>query len=141
MRDTPETIALPSHPIIFFDGVCELCNTLVDRVLRIDTQHVLRFAPLQGETARAIVSPLPDDARDWSMLFWDGHTLYSHSDAPIQLYRHLGGWRKLAIIAWLVPRWIRDPAYRLLARNRYRWFGQRSACRLPNDTEQERFLP
>jgi predicted DCC family thiol-disulfide oxidoreductase YuxK len=140
----PATPALPGgmdRPVIFFDGVCPLCNRFVDIVLRADRGGVLRFAPLQGETARALRPARSESAEEWSVLYLDEHGLHDQSDAVIQVYRRLGGpWRLLALIR-LVPRRIRNPVYRVIARNRYRWFGRRSACRLPSAQERDRFLP
>ena len=130
-----------SSPIIFFDGVCGMCNRFVDVVLRADRRHVFRFAPLQGETARALLPPLPADPGRWSMLYLDERGLHDASDASLEVYRRLGrGWALLAL-ARFVPRWLRNPVYRTIARNRYRWFGRRTTCRLPAADETRWFLP
>jgi len=128
-------------PIIFFDGVCGMCNRFVDIVRGADKAGVFRFAPLQGETARRLLPPLQDDAREWSMLYLDERGLHDQSDASLQVYRRLGGaW---AVLSWfrVVPRFLRTPVYRWIARNRYRWFGRRADCRVPTPEERERFLP
>jgi predicted DCC family thiol-disulfide oxidoreductase YuxK len=129
------------HPIIFFDGVCGLCNRFVDLVLDVDRARIFRFAPLQGETARALLPPQPADPLAWSMLYLDEHGLHDESDATLGVYRRLGGlWSLLALLRF-VPRAIRNPVYRFVARNRYRWFGRRDTCRLPTPDEAARFLP
>lgn len=128
-------------PIIFFDGVCGMCNAFVDLMLRADREGVFRFAPIQGETAKALLPPLPDDARAWSMVYLDEAGLHDQSDASLRVYRRLGGlW---AVLGWLrlVPRCIRNPVYRVIARNRYRWFVKRDTCRVPSESERARFLP
>ncbi len=129
------------HPIIFFDGVCAMCNRFVDLILRADGREVFRFAPLQGETARALLPPLGGDPREWSMVYLDERGIHDQSDASLEVYRRLGGaWWLLGLLRF-VPRFIRNPAYRLVARNRYRWFGRRDSCRLPSAEEKARFLP
>lgn len=129
------------HPIVFFDGVCAMCNGFVDVVLRADKRGALRFAPLQGETARRMLGEQPDDEGRWSMIYLDERGLHDQSDASLEVYRRLGGfWRLLGMARW-VPRWLRDPVYRTIARNRYRWFGRRDACRVPTEEERARFLP
>jgi len=129
------------HPIIFFDGVCAMCNRFVDLVLRADRRHVFRFAPLQGATARELLPPLADDPREWSVVYLDERGIHDGSDASLEVYRRLGGVWWLPSLLRFVPRVIRRPAYRLLARNRYRWFGRRDRCRVPSPEEKARFLP
>ncbi|MEX0653213.1 MAG: DCC1-like thiol-disulfide oxidoreductase family protein [Phycisphaeraceae bacterium] len=129
------------QPIIFFDGVCGMCNTFVDLILRVDRKQVFRFAPLQGATAREMLPPLADDARQWSMIYVDKAGVHDESDASLEVYRRLGGLWWLLSLARHVPRGVRNPVYRVIARNRYRWFGKKEACRLPTEAERARFLP
>ena len=128
-------------PIIFFDGVCVMCNTFVNLILRVDRKRTFLFAPLQGSTARDLLPPLADDAREWSMVYVDETGIHDQSDASLEVYRRLGGfWLPLSLIR-IVPRLIRNPAYRIFARNRYRLFGKRDSCRIASADEQSRFLP
>lgn len=127
--------------IIFFDGECLLCNGFVDLMLAIDRVGIFAMAPLQGQTAQALLPPLPKAAEDWSMYYLEHGTLYSQSDAALAVMARLGGlW---SILSWgrIIPRPLRNRLYRLIARNRYRWFGRRATCRMPNPQEQARFLP
>ena len=133
--------AAPEAPIIFFDGVCVMCNGFVDLVLRVDRRGVFRFAPLQGETARALLPPQPSDPTVWSLLYLDERGLHEQSDASLEVYRRLGGWWSVLALLRVVPRVIRDPLYRMLASNRYRLFGRRDLCRVPSAAERQRFLP
>jgi predicted DCC family thiol-disulfide oxidoreductase YuxK len=134
----PEPI---EKPIIFFDGVCAMCNRFVDLILRVDKSGMFRFAPLQGQTARDLLGPQSDDPQEWSMVYLDERGVYEQSDASLQVYRRLGGGWQLLSMARMVPRALRDRAYRFIARNRYRWFGQNDACRVPEPHESSRFLP
>lgn len=129
------------HPILFFDGVCGLCNRVVDRLLRADRRGVLRFAPLQGKTARRLLPDPPADPAGWSVVLRDADGVHQQSAAALRVCRHVGGWYRLLLPLRLIPRALRDPVYRWIARNRYRWFGRRDACRLPSPAERERFLP
>jgi predicted DCC family thiol-disulfide oxidoreductase YuxK len=130
-----------SRPIVFFDGVCGLCNGSVDWLLERDHRAVLRFAPIQGETAARMLGAPGDDPAGWSMVLLDRTGRYERSDAAIRIARHLGGRWRWAGLLFIVPRGLRDAVYRWIARNRYRFFGRREACRVPTPAERDRFLP
>ena len=130
-----------AKPVIFFDDVCVMCNSFVNMLLRVDRRQRFFFAPLRGETASRLLPPLPDDASKWSMVYVDESGIHDQSDASLEVYRRLGGLWWLLSLARFVPRAIRDPIYRVIARNRYRWFGKRETCRIPSAEERERFLP
>jgi predicted DCC family thiol-disulfide oxidoreductase YuxK len=136
----PETPA-PTQPlVVYFDGVCNFCNGVVDFLMRRDRRGALRFASLQGETSRARGIVEAVGGLD-TIVVEDGARRLVRSDAALRLATALGGaWRLLAVLR-LVPRPLRDAVYRFIARNRYRWFGTRSTCRLPTASERERFLP
>jgi predicted DCC family thiol-disulfide oxidoreductase YuxK len=129
------------RPIIFFDGVCGMCNAFVDLVLHADNHDTFLFAPLQGETASRMLPPLPSDPREWSLIYLDERGSHEMSDASLEIYKRIGGAWKLLSYAQIVPRVIRDPVYRVIARTRYQFFGKREACRMPSATDQARFLP
>ncbi len=132
----------PQKPVVFFDGVCAMCNGLVNFLLKADRQQRLLFAPLQGPTAQQLLPPLSDKSAEWSMLYVDADGVRDKSDAALAVGRQLGGiWSLLSMLARLVPRFIRDAVYRFIARNRYSWFGKKDACRIPTPEERERFLP
>ena len=125
-------------PIVLFDGVCNLCNGTVDFMLKRDKRAKFRFASLQGESAARLV---PDAMELDSVALWQDGRLYRKSTAGLRMYAGLGGIWRLALAFLLVPRPIRDAVYDFIARNRYRWFGKREACRLPTEAERGRFLP
>lgn len=130
------------HPILYFDGVCNLCNAAVHWVIKSDKQEQFRFASLQSEAGQSMLmsyffekSKIPDSV----LLEIDG-MLYAKSSAAIKLLQMLGGVYKLSVIAWVVPRFIRDAAYDFIARNRYKWYGKRDSCMLPTHELKSRFL-
>ncbi len=129
------------RPVIFFDDVCVMCNTFVNFLLRVDRRGQFLLASLTGETARKLLPPLPDDPKKWSMVYIDEAGIHDQSSASLEVYRRMGGIWWLLSLGRFVPRAIRDPLYRVLARNRYRWFGKRDTCRLPTPEERARFLP
>ena len=137
--DLRETESL--RRILFFDGVCGLCNEAVDFVLMRDRHGIFQFAPLQGETARTLLSPA--DVQDLnSMILWVGGRSFRKSSAVVRVLWQLGlGWRLMAILLWLIPLPLRNLAYSVVAANRYRMFGKKETCRLPTPDERTRFLP
>ncbi|HRH71389.1 MAG TPA: DCC1-like thiol-disulfide oxidoreductase family protein [Flavobacteriales bacterium] len=135
-----EAAATTLHPVVFFDGVCGLCNGFVDRLMRWDRHRVLRYATLQGRTAQ---ERLPADHTEElnSIVFFDGERLLTRSTAALHIIMKLGGAWKLAGIFLLLPHFIRDGVYNWIARNRYQWFGKHDTCRLPSPEERALFLP
>ncbi len=131
--------------LVLFDGVCGLCNRTVDFLLRADRRGRLRFAPLQGPTAAALLADrhLPLDLQ--TVLYArqrDGAQteVLDRSSAILAILGDLGGgWRAAAALR-IVPRPLRDAVYRFVAARRYRWFGKRDACRVPAPGERQRFL-
>ncbi len=131
---------LAGETVVFFDGVCGLCNRSVDFILSEDAAERLRFAPLQGEAAARELGPQPDGAPR-SIILREGGVTYTRSEAVLRIAGALGGaWRLLALLCRVVPRLVRDAAYDFIAAHRYQWFGKREACRLPTPAERRRFL-
>ncbi|WP_110984378.1 thiol-disulfide oxidoreductase DCC family protein [Acaryochloris thomasi] len=129
------------RPIVFFDGECMMCNAFVNQLLQIDTTGKVLIAALQGETAQRYLPPLPENREEWSFFYLDQAGFSDQSDAFVRLCDRIGGvWAILSAIR-IIPAPIRNTVYRFIARNRYRWFGQRSTCRIPTQEEQQRFLP
>ena len=128
-------------PVVFYDGECGLCDRFVRRLLRADKGRRLRFATLQGETAREVVGAPQGDSANWSVKLLDEDGLHERSTAALRALAHAGGVWKLAKAFLLVPRAIRDAVYRFVATNRFRWFGRVDTCMLPSPALRERFLP
>jgi predicted DCC family thiol-disulfide oxidoreductase YuxK len=128
-------------PVLLFDGMCNLCNSSVQWVLKRDTAGTFHFAALQSDVGRALL-----DSHGLSGQFFDSVVLvdekraYTHSDAVLELLRRLGGlWAILGALR-VVPKPFRDGVYNVIARNRYRWFGRRDQCILPEHGWMSRFL-
>lgn len=130
-----------THPIVLFDGVCNLCSGSVQFILRRDPAGTFRFASLQSDLAQSLLTGrgLDPKALD-SVVVVEGDRLYRESDAALRIARDLkGAWKALSVFR-VVPRPVRDWAYRLIARNRYRWFGKSETCWLPTPELRGRFL-
>jgi predicted DCC family thiol-disulfide oxidoreductase YuxK len=126
--------------VLFYDGDCGLCNHSVSFVMARDRARVFAFAPLQGETARAVLGGTAIEQPDTVVLV-DALGRHQRSDAVLRVAWHLGGlWRLVALLRW-VPRPLRDAAYDAVARRRKRWTGHGGQCRLPTPGERERLLP
>jgi predicted DCC family thiol-disulfide oxidoreductase YuxK len=131
---------LPS-PIVFFDGVCNLCNSAVNFLLDRDTKNVLKFAPLQGTTFAEAQRQFPELAGlEASIVLYENGKIYRQSAAVLRLCLLLGGFWKLLYAGIILPPPLRDALYAWVARNRYRWFGQRESCRMPTPELRAKFL-
>lgn len=128
-------------PVIVFDGVCVLCSGWVRFLLRVDRRKRYRFAAMQAATGSALMQAHGLDPTDpMSFLLVDGASAQIDSDGVIAVLTGLGGAWRLAGVARLVPRWLRDGVYRFIARRRYRWFGRKTTCDLPDPAYSHRFL-
>ena len=136
-----------ANPIILYDGVCGLCNRLVQFLLKHDKEGRLRFASLQSDFAEKVLKRHGFDAKDLDTVHvvenYDqpGERVRQRSDAILRAGRELGGfWGASSSIARIVPRPLRDLVYRLVATNRYRVFGKYDSCMLPDANQRSRFL-
>lgn len=130
-----------SDPILLFDGVCNLCNGFVQNIITRDRLGVIRYTSLQSAAGQLLLKKagLNDFTMDTVVLI-EGEKKYLKSDAALRIFRHLGGgWSYLSYLS-IIPKFIRDAIYDLIARNRYRWFGKRATCMLPRPEWENRFL-
>jgi predicted DCC family thiol-disulfide oxidoreductase YuxK len=129
------------HPILLFDGVCNLCNASVQWVLLHDKKGVFRFAAQQSEAGQELLKRHGRHTSTFdSVVLVDGDRIYIQSDAAIEVAVRLGGiWRLMGIFK-IVPKVVRNGIYDWIARNRFRWFGKREQCMLPRPEWKERFL-
>ena len=152
MKDSPQAKATvqsnaTDHPIILYDGVCGLCNRLNQFVLRRDPGGIFRFVSLQSPLAAQILDRHQKDPADLDTLYivihfdQPGESLLDRSDAAIFALKQIGGgWRIASSLAGLFPKTLRNFAYRLIARNRYRIFGRYETCMMPSPEYRARFL-
>lgn len=133
--------------LVFYDGVCGLCNRFVQFLLTHDRHARLRFATLQGETARCALVPLAHDPADLDSIHviagWatPGARVLTRSRAVLHAVGELGPvWKALATAVGVLPRALSDGVYAAVARRRYRIFGRLDACPLPRPEWRERFI-
>lgn len=128
-------------PVLLFDGVCNLCNRWVNIVIDHDPEARVRFASLQSVAGRTLLSRYGYDAGTLnSVVLVDGDHIFQRSDAIIRLSKYLTGGMRLLVVTTVIPRFIRDYFYDLIARHRYSLFGTREQCRLPGAGDEDRFL-
>lgn len=125
--------------VIFFDGVCGLCNGFIDFVIKIDKKQTFHFSPLQSDYAqKSLPEAMTRDLK--SVVYKNGEELSTKSDAVLKIMKEIGGPWAFASAARIFPRSIRDAAYELVAENRYKIFGKKETCRLPTAEERSRFV-
>lgn len=131
-----------NKPIILFDGSCVLCNAWVNRLCKWDRKDKLRFARLDSKTGKEFfkernLNPTELD----SVVFWIPNEMYAlEAQATFELFKTLGGVFSILTIFNLLPNFITRGAYRIIARNRYRWFGKLDVCPLPNTRYAHKFI-
>lgn len=130
-----------TSPIVFYDGVCGLCNRSVHFVIGRDRRARFQFAPLQGTTLQSLGLSEYRDKLDTMLLYENGRA-FARSDAVLRILSKLRWpWSWLGVMGFCVPRFLREATYRWVARRRYRWFGQLEFCPVPEARHASRFLP
>ncbi len=128
--------------VILFDGVCNLCNGAVTRVIRYDKKNTFLFAALSSETGKKIMDHIHIDTNKVdSIILYDPNVSYDiKSTAAIKVMRHFGGLWRLTSLFLLIPAPFRNWVYDFIAKNRYKWFGKKESCMIPTPALKERFL-
>ena len=129
------------HPVLLFDGVCNLCNGWVQLVIRNDPEGRFRFAALQSEKGQELLKQygLPHEQFTTLVLIENGK-VYTRSSAALRIAKQLNGAWPLLYAFIAVPAFLRDGVYNLVAGNRYAWFGKQESCMLPTPELKARFL-
>ena len=128
------------NSVILFDGVCNFCNGAVNFIIRHDGEKKFKFAPLQSEFGQEMRAKYGIGEDIDSIILIENDKAYMHSTAGLRVAKGLGGIWLLGYVFIIVPAFIRDWAYRLFAKNRYRLFGRQDACMLPTPDIRERFI-
>ncbi len=127
--------------IVLFDGVCNLCNHSVQFIIKHDAKKQIKFASLQSVIAKDLLKQhgiIEDDIN--SIVFLDEKRLYIKSTAALKIAKYLDkGWFLLPLLM-IIPQFIRDAVYSLIAKYRYKWFGKQESCLIPSDQQKELFL-
>jgi predicted DCC family thiol-disulfide oxidoreductase YuxK len=133
-----------AQAVVLFDGVCNLCTWAVQFIIKHDPEGYFRFASLQSEYAQSLLRAhgvnITLDGRDDTVALIEDGRVYTHSDAGLRIARHLTGPVRLAAVLIVLPRFVRDAVYRLIARSRYHVFGRQDVCWMPTPELKARFL-
>jgi predicted DCC family thiol-disulfide oxidoreductase YuxK len=129
------------QPIVLFDGVCNLCNGAVQFIIRHDKNEKFLFASLQSEIGKRILS-LNNLSRDdlKTFLLIEDERVYTKSTAALRVIKQLNGFISILYTFNVIPKFIRDSIYDLVAKNRYNWFGKKDECMIPTPQLKARFL-
>lgn len=131
---------MDQQAIVLFDGVCNLCNSFVQFVLKHDRHNHFVFASLQSKAGEKLLAKHAIERELKTILLIESDKVYVRSAAVLRICRRLSGWWPGFYFLTIVPRFIRDACYNKIAHNRYRWFGKRKECLLPTPEQQLKFL-
>lgn len=130
-----------TNPVILFDGYCNLCNSSINFIIDRDPEGYFKLGSLQSNEAISFFNKYGLNKDEFkTVVLIENNTVYTRSTAALRIARRLKGPVKLIWIFILFPRFIRDPIYNWIARNRYKWFGKRNECRIPTPELESRFL-
>jgi predicted DCC family thiol-disulfide oxidoreductase YuxK len=130
----------PIHPVILFDGVCNFCNSTVNFVIKKDRMNAIKFSPLQSIAGAQLKEQyeIGDDLK--SFIFIENGKAYKKSTAALHVCKYLKGIYKIGFLGILIPAFLRDIVYDYIAKNRYKWFGQKETCMIPSAEIRAKFL-
>ncbi|QKE71615.1 DUF393 domain-containing protein [Arthrobacter citreus] len=128
------------NPVILFDGECILCNGAVQFIIKHDRKGYFHFAALQSPFGEKLILEHPElSSIDSIILIQNGKIKYE-SSAALRIAKHLDGWPKLCFVFIMIPKPIRNFFYRLIAKNRYKFFGKNETCMIPSKEIRDRFF-
>jgi len=136
-------IEIPTNKkVILFDGICNLCNDSVLKVIKNDKKNTFLFTALQSEKGQKIINNLNIDTSkiDSIILYEPGVSYDVKSTAAIKIMNDFGGFWKITQIFWIIPEGIRNIVYDFIAKNRYKWFGKKESCMIPTPELKAKFL-
>ncbi|MBU0697326.1 MAG: DUF393 domain-containing protein [Bacteroidetes bacterium] len=126
--------------IILFDGVCNLCNGFVQKVIAADGKDYFRFASLQSKAAQDLLKNHPEFKELKTIIYLEEGNIYTRSTAALKISKHLTGAWPLLQTGYIFPTFLRDGIYNLIAKYRYQWFGKKDQCMIPTAELQSKFL-
>lgn len=126
--------------IVLFDGICNLCNTIVSFLIKYDTQHHLHFAAQQNAAGKKIMQQKGIMGEHNTVIFIKDDMVYYKSDAILEIAKLIKGWPRIFKYSCIFPKVLRNGIYDIIAKNRYRIFGKKTTCSQPSEADKDRFL-
>lgn len=127
--------------VILFDGVCNLCNGFVQKIIKRDKNDVFKFASLQSDFGQDFLKKNKFDSSEFkSIILIDGDEYYTKSTAALKIGKELKGIYAISGLFLCFPKFIRDGVYDLVAKNRYKWFGKQESCWMPTPELKKKFI-
>lgn len=130
-----------NHPVILFDGICTFCNFWVNFAIKYDPKKRIKFAPFQSNAGQLLLSQhhIAIESINSVILIENGK-VFTQSSAALRICKYLSGLWKIFYGLLIIPKFLRDFFYNIIARHRYRWFGKKESCMVPTPEVRERFL-
>lgn len=129
------------HALIIFDGICNLCNNWVNFIIRNDKKDYFRFTTLQSENKKKNLANYNIHQYNFDSVFLiENNKIYIQSTAALRITKKLGGLWPLMYLFIIIPPFIRNKIYQIIAKNRYKWWGKRDSCTVPDGANLEKFL-
>lgn len=138
-----ENLNLPKgKKIVLFDGVCNLCDSTVQRIIKNDKKDIFRFVALQSDLGQQIIKHIGIDISktDSIILYEPGHAYYYKAEAAIKIAKEIGGIYSLLGTLTIFPKWLSNKVYDFNAKNRYKWYGKKDQCMIPTPELKSKFL-
>ena len=131
----------PNQIVLLFDGICNLCNSSVQFIIKHDKNGKIKFSSLQSDIGKELLNSF-DMSTDYidSLIFIDKGKVHTHLGAVLRSTKYLNGLYPLLQVFLIIPKFLSNPIYNWIARNRYSWFGKRNECMIPTPEIQTRFL-
>lgn len=131
-----------TYPVLFFDGVCNLCNNYVQFIIKRDKKQQFKFSSLQSGTGSSLQQYIQNDIGvvPDSVILVHHNRYYTKADAVLKTASLFGGIYNLLLVGYILPRFIRNAIYDFVAKRRYNWFGKRDECMMPTPDLKSRFL-
>ena len=126
--------------IILFDGECNFCDHSVQFIIKRDPQGLFKFASLQSDVGKELLTKYNAPSNLDSIVLIENNKCYFESSAALRICRNLKGLWKVFSFLLIVPRSVRNFFYKIIAKNRYKWFGKKESCMLPSPEQRKRFL-
>lgn len=143
MHTTSESI-LQSNIIVLFDGVCNLCNSAVQFIIKRDKKNIFLFSALQSQATEQLLQQqgikLNNTKQPESIIVLSKGKCYDKSSAALIIAKHLGCFWSLMHVFWIIPKPLRDAVYMFISRNRYKWFGKQESCMIPTPELKAKFI-